>query len=93
MPPSTISVRNRRQREPGAGLYAESSAITSPQNPARPGSPSDAIAVNASRLPSYGTFWSMPPPISAISRVWYRSWIEPARKNSMPVITPWATMP
>ena len=33
------------------------------------------------------------PPIWRISRVWYRSFTEPARKKSMPVIRPWATMP
>ena len=25
--------------------------------------------------------------------MWYRSFIEPAKKNSMPVMRPWATMP
>ena len=33
------------------------------------------------------------PPRRLISRVWYRSFTEPARKKSMPVMRPWATMP
>ena len=28
-----------------------------------------------------------------ISSVWYRCFTEPAMKNNMPVINPWATMP
>ena len=53
-----------------AGLNDDSSAITSPQNPASPGSPSEAIATNANTPPRYGSFCISPPPISEISRVW-----------------------
>ena len=72
MPPNTMSVRYRPTFSP-TGWYAENSESTSPQNPASPGSPIDAIAVNANTNPRYGTFRSMPPPRSAIWRVWYRS--------------------
>ena len=37
--------------------------------------------------------WSSRPPSRLISSVWNRSFTEPAMKNSMPVIRPWATMP
>ncbi len=33
------------------------------------------------------------PPRREISRVWNRSFNEPAMKKSMPVMRPWATMP
>ena len=33
------------------------------------------------------------PPSRLISRVWKRSFTEPAMKKSMPVMRPWATMP
>ena len=44
--------------------------MTSPQNPARPGSPSEAMATNAKIPASFGICSDMPPPISAIWRVW-----------------------
>ena len=45
--------------------------MNSPQNPARPGSPSEAMAVKAKIPPIQGmSFWL--PPRRAISRVWYR---------------------
>ena len=37
--------------------------------------------------------WRRRPPSRLISRVWKRSFTEPARKKSMPVMRPWATMP
>ena len=52
------------------GLNEPSSAITSPQNPARPGRPSEAIATNAKIPASFGIVCDMPPPISEIWRVW-----------------------
>ncbi len=55
------------------GLNELSNAMSSPQNPASPGRPREAIATNAKTLPSFGIVCSMPPPIFAISRVWYRS--------------------
>ena len=67
-------------------------AGNSPQNPARPGRPSDAIEQKARIQPMRGACSSRPPR-RLISRVWYRSFTEPARKKSMPVIRPWATMP
>ena len=42
--------------------------------------------------PSFGA-WRSRPPRRLISRVRKRSWTEPARKNSIPVMRPWATMP
>ncbi len=42
--------------------------------------------------PSFGA-WSRSPPSRLISRVWNRSFTEPATKKSMPVMSPWATMP
>ena len=65
-----MNARNSVVDSPSAGLKLESNAITSPQNPARPGRPSDAIATNANTPPRYGSFCMSPPPISAISRVW-----------------------
>ena len=44
--------------------------MTSPQKPASPGRPSDAIATKANTPPSFGIFVIMPPPISAICLVW-----------------------
>ena len=37
--------------------------------------------------------WTSIPPSRRISRVWYRSFTEPARKKSIPVMIPWATIP
>ena len=91
IPPNTISVRNSPTW--ANGRYDEYRARTSPQNPASPGRPSDAIAVNQKIAPSFGRTWLTPPPISAICRVWYRSYIEPTSKNSIPVMMPWATIP
>ncbi len=42
--------------------------------------------------PSFGA-WDSRPPSRLISRVPYRSCTDPARKNSMPVMRPCATMP
>ena len=73
MPPITMNTRNRPTWSPSTnslGLNELSSAITSPQKPASPGSPSEAIATNANTPPSFGIVCSMPPPIFAISRVW-----------------------
>ena len=67
-------------------------AGNSPQKPASPGKPSDAIAQNPRIQPSRGACTKRPPS-RLISRVPNRSWIEPAMKNSMPVMRPWATMP
>ena len=70
MPPAIMNARNSGVDSDWAGLKLESSAITSPQNPASPGRPSEAIATNANTPPRYGSFCITPPPISAISRVW-----------------------
>ena len=51
----------RRRERPGAGLYADSTAGNSPQNPARPGSPSDAIAQKPRIQPIFGACFSRPP--------------------------------
>ena len=67
-------------------------AGNSPQNPARPGSPSEAMAVKPRIHPSLGACSSRPPSRES-SRVPKRSCTDPARKNSRPVIRPWATMP
>ena len=66
----TISVRNSGSLEqPEAGLYAPRIAGNSPQNPARPGRPSDAIAQKPRIQPSFGIWMSMP--LSRlISSVW-----------------------
>src|SRR5690606_37249221 len=71
---------------------AATTANISPQKPARPGRPSDAIAPNPSRPARTGAC-SRSPPSRASSPVWLRSLIAPARKNSRPVMTPWATLP
>ena len=42
--------------------------------------------------PRWGT-WVSRPPRRLISRVWYRSFTEPAQKKSIPVMRPWATIP
>ena len=55
-----------------AGLYAPTSDRNSPQNPARPGRPSEAIDEYASSPASHGIISAMPPR-RAISRVWNRS--------------------
>jgi hypothetical protein len=67
-------------------------AGNSPQNPARPGRPRDAKAQKPRIHPSLGA-WMRRPPRRDSSRVWNRSWMEPARKKSIPVMRPWATMP
>jgi len=77
---------------PWAGEYDERMAGNSPQNPARPGRPSDAMAQNPRIQPSLGACLRSPPR-REISLVWNRSWMLPAQKNSMPVISPWATIP
>ncbi len=66
--------------------------MNSPQNPARPGRPSEAMAVNASIPPRIGISF-MFPPRRDISLVWYRCCIDPARKKSIPVMRPCATIP
>ena len=87
-----ISVRNSGWLSESAGLYALRMAGNSPQKPASPGKPRDAIAQNPKIHPSLGICLSMPLSL-LISRVWYRSFTEPAKKNNMPVINPCATMP
>ena len=67
-------------------------AGNSPQNPASPGRPSDAITQKPRIQPIFGA-WTSRPPRRRISRVWKRSFTEPAMKNNMPVMMPWATMP
>ena len=56
----TINVRNSARLRPSAGLYALRIAGNSPQNPARPGRPSDAIAQKPRIQPSLGICFSMP---------------------------------
>ena len=72
MPPMIMNVRYMPTFSPTAvfGLNEPSSAMISPQNPARPGRPSEAIATNAKMPAILGINSLMPPPISAISRVW-----------------------
>ncbi len=67
-------------------------AGNSPQNPARPGRPSDAMAQKPRIQPMRGACSSRPPRRDS-SRVWKRSFTEPAMKKSIPVMRPWATMP
>jgi hypothetical protein len=69
-PPAIMKPRYRPMLSPAAGLNAPSSDITSPQKPARPGSPSEAIATKAKMPASFGIVCPMPPPIVAMSRVW-----------------------
>ena len=42
--------------------------------------------------PSFG-IWMSIPPRRLISSVWKRCFTDPARKKSMPVMRPWATIP
>ena len=69
MDPMTMAVRNRARLAPVKGLNEASRAMNSPQNPARPGRPREAMAAKARMPPRMGSvFWL--PPRRAISRVW-----------------------
>ena len=81
-----------KRLRPAAGWYEDRIAGNSPQKPARPGRPSEAMAQKPRIQPSLGACSSRPPRRES-SRVPNRSCTDPARKNSMPVIRPWATMP
>ncbi len=61
----------------------------SPQNPARPGSPSDASDANPSSPASAGAAVRSPPSSSSLP-VRARSFTAPTRKNSSGVMSPWA---
>ena len=77
---------------PSAGSYAERIAGNSPQKPARPGRPSEAIAQKPRIQPIFGAD-TRRPPSRDISRVWNECCTVPARKNSIPVMRPCATIP
>ena len=53
--------RNVTTDRPSAGLNAERIAGNSPQKPARPGKPSDAMAQKPRIQPSFGAWMSRPP--------------------------------
>ena len=57
------------EERPASGLYEPTSDMNSPQNPARPGRPSEAIAVKA-RIPPMTGISFMLPPRRDISLVW-----------------------
>ena len=67
--PITIEVRNTPSDSPSSGLNAPSRAMNSPQNPARPGRPSEAMAAKPRIQPSRGAWISMPDK-RLISSVW-----------------------
>ena len=70
IPPRIMNARKRPTFNPATvlvfGLNEPRSAITSPQNPARPGRPNDAIATKAKIPDIFGMISDMPPPMSAI---------------------------
>ena len=65
----TMYVRKTPSDNPAAGLYDARIDGNSPQNPARPGKPSEAIAQKPRIQPKRGMRCSKPP-ICRISRVW-----------------------
>ena len=89
-----MNQRNSPIDRPAAGLYEESSDITSPQNPARPGSPSEAIATNAKMPRQVRHLLRHAAADLARSRACGtgRRSIR-RRRRACPVITPCATMP
>ncbi len=69
-------------------MKAPSSARNSPTKPLRPGRPIDDNITRVNTPAKTGAdFWK--PPISAIWRVWSRSYIQPTSKNNAPVDRPW----
>src|SRR5690606_3074108 len=65
-----------------AGRNVPMIASNSPQNPASPGNPSEAMAANVSSAANLGSRTYMPPPRPANPLVPCRSLMAPARKNS-----------
>ena len=58
----TMNVRNRLvRRDPAPGWYADRTAGNSPQKPARPGRPSDAMAQKPRIQPIFGACSNNPP--------------------------------
>jgi hypothetical protein len=89
-PPSTMHTRYVVLGRPAAGSNAASRVSISPQNPASPGSPRLAIAASASTAAIRGDLAYSPRPSPTRSEVSRRSLSAPTRKNSRPVISPWA---
>ena len=91
-----MKVRKAGRLRPSAGSNAPNRASISPQNPARPGSPSEATAAKARRPPRRGAlpYSAAPDSRARVSRsvVPVRSLSAPTRKNSRPVMRPWAML-